>query len=92
MCKGAVCDNCSRISPPLNASRISASLALMTHIPASLLTTSIGKRTWFGCGMHVPSVMDSIPKSEWCDCEPKTEKNGTEYPPMGKLDRTFGIA
>ncbi|KAG9994800.1 hypothetical protein KCU72_g20071, partial [Aureobasidium melanogenum] len=54
MCKGAVCDNCS-------------------------------KRTWFGCGMHVPSVMNSVPKSEWCDCEPKTEKNGTEYPPMGSM-------
>ncbi|CAC9884623.1 unnamed protein product [Aureobasidium pullulans] len=26
--------------------------------------------------------MDSIPKNEWCDCDPKTEKNGTEYPPM----------
>ncbi|THZ74802.1 hypothetical protein D6C85_03271 [Aureobasidium pullulans] len=43
------------------------------------------KRTWFGCGAHVPSVMDSIPKNEWCDCDPKTEKNGTEYPPMGSM-------
>jgi len=50
-----------------------------------LLTTLVGKRTWFGCGAHVPSVMDSIPKNEWCDCDPKTEKNGTEYPPMGEL-------
>jgi hypothetical protein len=30
--------------------------------------------------------MDLVPKNDWCDCEPKTEKNGTEYPPMGKLD------
>ncbi|CAD0107924.1 unnamed protein product, partial [Aureobasidium uvarum] len=43
------------------------------------------KRTWWGCGSHVPSVMDSIPKNEWCDCEPKTEKDGTEYPPMGTM-------
>ncbi|CAD0040706.1 unnamed protein product, partial [Aureobasidium pullulans] len=47
--------------------------------------TTAAKRTWFGCGAHVPSVMDSIPKNEWCDCDPKTEKNGTEYPPMGSM-------
>jgi hypothetical protein len=74
-------------APPPTASHILARLVVIeTLYQPSLLTTSIDKRTWFGCGMHVPSVMDSVPKNDWCDCEPKTEKNGTEYPPMGKLD------
>jgi hypothetical protein len=28
--------------------------------------------------------MDKVEKDDWCKCEPKVEKNGTEYPPMGK--------
>ncbi|KAM0798109.1 hypothetical protein BDR22DRAFT_860500 [Usnea florida] len=44
------------------------------------------KSTWWGCGLHVPSVMDKLPKEEWCTCEPKVEKEGGEgkvgYPPM----------
>ncbi|KAK4140044.1 uncharacterized protein C8A04DRAFT_15301 [Dichotomopilus funicola] len=43
------------------------------------------KTTWFGCGFHVPSVMDSVPKDEWCTCEPKVEKSGREYPPAGSV-------
>jgi hypothetical protein len=41
------------------------------------------RATWIGCGFHVPSVMDSIPKEKWCTCEPKVEKKGQMYPPMG---------
>ncbi len=26
-------------------------------------------------------VMDDIPQSEWCTCNPKTEVDGKEYPP-----------
>ncbi len=36
-----------------------------------------------GCGQHVPSVMDHIPKDEWCSCKPKVEKHGRMYPPAG---------
>ncbi len=38
-----------------------------------------------GCGLHVPGVMDDIPKDEWCTCEPKVEKNGQQYPPAGSV-------
>ncbi|KAF2495268.1 hypothetical protein BU16DRAFT_434206, partial [Lophium mytilinum] len=41
------------------------------------------KSTWWGCGNHVPSVMDSVADSERCTCEPKVTKEGKEYPPMG---------
>ena len=40
------------------------------------------KSSWWGCGMHVPSVMKPIAKEEWCICEPKVEKEGVQYPPM----------
>ncbi|KAK9448565.1 uncharacterized protein V1518DRAFT_427723 [Limtongia smithiae] len=37
-------------------------------------------KTWWGCGLHIPSVLDAVPKSEWCTCE-KTA--GSAYPPKG---------
>jgi len=40
------------------------------------------KSSWWGCGSHVQSVMDPLPKDTWCTCEPKTEVGGTKYPPM----------
>ncbi|KAJ5473380.1 hypothetical protein N7475_002946 [Penicillium sp. IBT 31633x] len=39
------------------------------------------KATWWGCGNHIPSVMDSISESEWCTCTPQVEKDGKKYPP-----------
>ncbi|KAF8849606.1 hypothetical protein BDZ45DRAFT_680415 [Acephala macrosclerotiorum] len=43
--------------------------------------TPTDKITWYGCGNHVPGVMDSIPVDERCTCEPKFEKDGKQYPP-----------
>ncbi|KAF2671081.1 hypothetical protein BT63DRAFT_423337 [Microthyrium microscopicum] len=40
------------------------------------------KTTWRGCGNHVPGVFESVPKDQWCECEPKVTKEGHEYPPM----------
>ncbi|OAA79721.1 hypothetical protein LEL_03207 [Akanthomyces lecanii RCEF 1005] len=42
------------------------------------------KSTWWGCGSHVPMVMDTIPEEERCACEPKVERDGKQYPPMAK--------
>ncbi|KAK4231522.1 hypothetical protein QBC38DRAFT_465961 [Podospora fimiseda] len=40
-------------------------------------------KTWRGCGSHVPSVLSSTPKTEWCTCIPRfTASNGQEYPPQ----------
>ncbi|WPH00532.1 Hypothetical protein R9X50_00336100 [Acrodontium crateriforme] len=41
------------------------------------------KATWFGCGLHLPTVFSQIPEAERCTCEPKVEKDGVKYPPMG---------
>ncbi|GFF25171.1 hypothetical protein IFM46972_01311 [Aspergillus udagawae] len=41
------------------------------------------KKTWWGCGSHIPSVMDQVPESERCACTPKVNADGKEYPPKG---------
>ncbi|KAI5862725.1 hypothetical protein GGS23DRAFT_597506 [Durotheca rogersii] len=46
--------------------------------------SSCGKVTWFGCGSHIGSVLDSVPADQWCTCEPKVDVNGTQYPPKAK--------
>jgi len=56
-------------------------LAKMCHKAAC---STCSKLTWFGCGQHVPSVMDAIPTEGRCTCEPKVEKDGKEYPPKAK--------
>ncbi|WZH44677.1 hypothetical protein QYS62_005703 [Fusarium acuminatum] len=40
------------------------------------------KTSWWGCGSHIQSVLDSIPEAERCSCEPKVEVGGVSYPPM----------
>ncbi|PYH88467.1 hypothetical protein BO71DRAFT_391518 [Aspergillus ellipticus CBS 707.79] len=39
------------------------------------------KISWFGCGLHIPSVMDAIPAAERCTCTPTVQREGKEYPP-----------
>ncbi|OKL59520.1 hypothetical protein UA08_05199 [Talaromyces atroroseus] len=41
------------------------------------------KVTWWGCGLHVPMVFETIPEADWCVCAPKVERDGKEYPPKG---------
>ncbi|KAL1590494.1 hypothetical protein WHR41_00552 [Cladosporium halotolerans] len=42
-------------------------------------------KTWYGCGSHIPSVLDAVPESERCSCGPKVERDGKAYPPGGSL-------
>ncbi|ODV91964.1 hypothetical protein CANCADRAFT_30245 [Tortispora caseinolytica NRRL Y-17796] len=47
------------------------------------METTCGKckgKTWYGCGQHIPSVMDNIDPKEWCSCD----KGGSKYPPKGE--------
>ena len=45
------------------------------------------KSSWFGCGSHIPKVMDAIPKDQWCTCKDTVEVNGVQYPPKAaKVD------
>lgn len=38
------------------------------------------KKTWRGCGRHIPSAMAGIPEDQWCSCDPKVEVDGKAYP------------
>ncbi|KAF2478471.1 hypothetical protein BDY17DRAFT_258893 [Neohortaea acidophila] len=42
------------------------------------------KRSWWGCGQHIPSVMDQSPQDDRCQCDPKTVVEGKEYPPKAE--------
>ncbi|KAF2478506.1 hypothetical protein BDY17DRAFT_258841 [Neohortaea acidophila] len=42
------------------------------------------KSSWWGCGQHIPSIMDSVPENERCQCEPKTTVDGKSYPPKAE--------
>ncbi|BGP33539.1 hypothetical protein JCM10296v2_005343 [Rhodotorula toruloides] len=38
--------------------------------PAYCANENCHKKTWWGCGNHIDSVMSSVPESEKCHCEP----------------------
>ncbi|KAH6606539.1 hypothetical protein Trco_005692, partial [Trichoderma cornu-damae] len=57
---------------------------LIRAIVESEFGALLDKATWWGCGKHIPTVLDSIPEEEWCACEPRVERDGKEYPPMAK--------
>ncbi|KAF2134513.1 hypothetical protein P153DRAFT_391849 [Dothidotthia symphoricarpi CBS 119687] len=83
MCKKASCDSCRKSSPFHPASSSSPSI-----FPSKLHSSSndlLDKTTWWGCGKHVPGVMQNIPSEQWCTCAPRVEREGNAYPPMGSL-------
>ncbi|KEQ57573.1 uncharacterized protein M437DRAFT_61227 [Aureobasidium melanogenum CBS 110374] len=43
--------------------------------------TDCGKKSWWGCGTHIPVVMNPIPSGDRCSCGPKVTVAGQEYPP-----------
>jgi hypothetical protein len=96
MCQSTSCSTCrkyphpiiTRTTPPI----MHLYLPTCTYLPIptshsdciSLLAPTEGT-TWYGCGSHIPSVLDSVPQSERCDCGPQVERNGKMYPPGGEL-------
>ncbi|CAN8096978.1 unnamed protein product [Discula destructiva] len=38
------------------------------------------KKTWRGCGNHIPSAMAGVDEAEWCTCGPQVEVGGKMYP------------
>lgn len=45
----------------------------------------IAKKTWRGCGNHIPQALSGVSEDQWCTCEPKVNVNGKEYPPAAKM-------
>lgn len=67
-------DSLLAIGIPLQDSAV-ASTHMLTLAPCT------DKATWWGCGLHIPGVLDSVPEAERCGCEPKVEVDGVKYPP-----------
>ncbi|KAB5570281.1 hypothetical protein GE09DRAFT_1217717 [Coniochaeta sp. 2T2.1] len=44
-----------------------------------------GKKSWRGCGQHIPQALSGVPESDWCTCEPRINVNGKDYPPAAKM-------
>ncbi|EGV65544.1 hypothetical protein CANTEDRAFT_113152 [Yamadazyma tenuis ATCC 10573] len=38
-------------------------------------------KSWIGCGLHIPGVMDHTPKTSWCTCDHSDESSDLSYPP-----------
>jgi len=66
---------CARMLPALNV----VFMSLTVHYEHAHLY--LGKKSWWGCGKHIPTIMDVIPEQDRCTCEPKVEVNGNKYPP-----------
>ena len=70
MCKAGTCTNC----------RTSRTFSIPSTSVAN--TNSTERASWWGCGKHIPDVMNRVPKDKWCTCEPTLWRGGTGYPPM----------
>ncbi|KWU42392.1 hypothetical protein RHOSPDRAFT_36100 [Rhodotorula sp. JG-1b] len=49
--------------------------------PAICANEGCHKKTWWGCGQHIASVMDQVPADEQCHCEPHNPLKPGEKPP-----------
>ncbi|KAF7543397.1 hypothetical protein G7Z17_g10773 [Cylindrodendrum hubeiense] len=48
--------------------------------------STCSKKTWRGCGSHIPQALAGVPENQWCTCGPRTKVNGKEYPPAAKFE------
>ncbi|KAK7222897.1 hypothetical protein V2G26_010900 [Clonostachys chloroleuca] len=44
------------------------------------------KKSWRGCGNHIPQVLSGVPEEQWCSCQPKVNINGNKYPPSAAIE------
>ncbi|KAI6092619.1 hypothetical protein F4821DRAFT_137958 [Hypoxylon rubiginosum] len=43
------------------------------------------KKSWRGCGSHIPAALAGVPEDQWCTCEPRVAVDGKAYPPSAKM-------
>ncbi|KAK6519275.1 hypothetical protein TWF281_003111 [Arthrobotrys megalospora] len=90
MCRSATCNTCNgktwfgtyhpptlHLGPPTNK------LLLVGPCSVEVIIILIGNE--IGCGLHKSSILDTVPKEEWCTCEKKPGDTQDEYPPMGSM-------
>lgn len=77
MCFGATCPTCCKTQPTCAIHRDH-----LTNPPSP----PPAKKSWRGCGNHIPQALDGVPESQWCTCGPRTKVGGKEYPPAAKFE------
>jgi hypothetical protein len=70
MCQKATCIKCSTSSVSQDGT------GRATNIECT------EKQSWWGCGNHVPIVLDRVPAARRCSCEPAITREGKTYPHM----------
>ena len=52
-------------------------------IPPAAQNSAKMEDTNFETSFSIPTVMDPYPVTDWCQCTPKVDVDGKEYPPKG---------
>ncbi|KAI5868134.1 cytochrome P450 [Durotheca rogersii] len=47
--------------------------------------STCSKKSWRGCGSHVPAALAGVPEDKWCTCGPRVTIEGKQYPPAAKM-------
>ena len=72
MCYGADCGACGESRLLLKPTR-------------TIADDHAGKKSWRGCGQHIPQALNGVPETDWCTCEPRVNVKGKDYPPAAKM-------
>ncbi|KAI0024973.1 hypothetical protein F4780DRAFT_487345 [Xylariomycetidae sp. FL0641] len=75
MCYGATCPTCCTEFPCYR----------FTRYPHSVTDQNAAKKSWRGCGSHIPAALAGIPEEQWCTCTPRVTVDGKAYPPAAKV-------
>lgn len=49
-------------------------------------TMIAAKKSWRGCGNHIPAALAGVPEDQWCSCEPRVMIDGKSYPSAAKFE------
>ena len=58
---------------------------LMASLGIQLTLAVTAKKSWRGCGKHIPSALAGVPEDDWCTCEPRVEADGKSYPHAARV-------
>ncbi|KAI1335135.1 hypothetical protein F5Y15DRAFT_398979 [Xylariaceae sp. FL0016] len=66
--------------PPSRTLTIDAIMCFSATCP------TCSKKSWRGCGSHIPDALAGIPEDRWCTCEPPIMVEGKAYPPAASME------
>ncbi|EPE04884.1 hypothetical protein F503_00038 [Ophiostoma piceae UAMH 11346] len=47
--------------------------------------STCSKKSWRGCGRHIPQALAGVSDADLCSCEPRVTVDGKDYPPMAAV-------